>query len=246
MDELSFSFVTSLSSKDLEIQISFVTSLSSKDLEIQIKPLLNSDRASFAKTKSEFLKMLCANLRERFRQRDLISAFSLLNVEKYKLLDPKSTSYNKELENFGHDEIQKLSDHYGKSRINANRAILMPLIQTTSLLAEWPQVRKIIFDRYIGLESDLVWRNFIIEMQDLYPNFAKLVRTLLVIPFSTVECERGFSQFNLIKTRLRNRLTPINMDVLMRLSNDEKTLDETDFTRALSIWHKKERRPNNT
>jgi hypothetical protein len=225
-----------------EMNYSFVTTLTSNDLGIQIKPSPAGDRAAFARVKSDFLKMLCANLRERFRHRDFISAFALLNIEMYKLLDPKSNNYNRDIENFGNEEIKKLADHYGKSRQNINRAILMPWIQPTSLQAEWPQARKIIFDRYIELESDRVWRNFMIEMQELYPNFAKLIRLLLVVPFSTVECERGFSQFNLIKTRLRNRLSPVNMDILMRLSVDEKDLVETDFTRALSIWHKKERR----
>jgi hypothetical protein len=109
------------------------------------------------------------------------------------------------VESLGNVEIQRLGVK------NGSGAILMAWIQKAALLSEWPQVRKIILDRYIGLESDKVWRNFLIEMQDLYPNFAKLIRFLVIVPFSTVECERGFSQFNSIKTKLRNKISWITM-----------------------------------
>jgi hypothetical protein len=229
-----------------EIQSVFVTTLIANDFEIKLRPLGVSDKISFQKTKSEFLKSICTNIRERFRHRDMISAFGLLNIERYRLLDPKSANYKIELEKFGQEDIQKFAIHYGKCRKSEKGAIFKSWVHEAGLLNEWPQVKRIIMDRYLNLDSEQVWRNFTIEMQDLYPNFSKLIRTLLIVPFSTVDCERGFSQFNLIKTRLRNRLTPVNMDILMRLSVEEKELVEVDFQRALTFWHKKERRPNSS
>ena len=50
---------------------------------------------------------------------------------------------------------------------------------------------------------------------------------LLVSPVSTVDCERGFSRMNLIKTDVRNKLTIDNLENLMRVSLHDS--DETTF-----------------
>ena len=51
-----------------------------------------------------------------------------------------------------------------------------------------------------------------------YPNIAAAARRLLVSPVSTVDCERGFSRQNLIKTAIRNRITISNLENLMMIS----------------------------
>ncbi|CAB5391304.1 unnamed protein product [Rhizophagus irregularis] len=57
------------------------------------------------------------------------------------------------------------------------------------------------------------------------------------IPFSSVDCERGFSKQNLIKTDLRNSLNNETLHYWMMVGLEETDLSEFDFTRALQIWN---------
>ena len=56
-------------------------------------------------------------------------------------------------------------------------------------------------------------------VQYLYTaNFADTALRFLTAPVSTVECERGFSRQNLIKTKTRNCLKTVTLENLMRIS----------------------------
>ena len=52
-----------------------------------------------------------------------------------------------------------------------------------------------------------------------------------------MECERGFSKQNLIKTDLRNNLNNETLHLLMMIGLDDIDLLEFDFSRALEIWN---------
>lgn len=72
-----------------------------------------------------------------------------------------------------------------------------------------------------------------------YPNVYKLITLALTMPVSTVDCERGFSKHNLIKTRMRARLQTENVSTLMKMSIDTPELshmDDFNFARAFEIW----------
>ena len=51
-----------------------------------------------------------------------------------------------------------------------------------------------------------------------FPNLYKLVKVYIVQPHSSIECERGFSAQNRIKSKARNRLSVPRLELLMRLS----------------------------
>ena len=80
-------------------------------------------------------------------------------------------------------------------------------------------------------------------MQD-YPNLAKLAHVALIIPVTSVECERGFSCQNRIKTKLRARLKNPTLDRLIRLAYCKEMFRcDKDLLIALKDWKlKKERR----
>ncbi len=48
-----------------------------------------------------------------------------------------------------------------------------------------------------------------------FPNLAKLVAILIVLPVTTATVERSFSSMKLIKTRLRNRMGENTLDYAM-------------------------------
>ncbi|GET04170.1 zinc finger protein 862-like [Rhizophagus clarus] len=52
-----------------------------------------------------------------------------------------------------------------------------------------------------------------------------------------VDCERGFSKQNLIKTDLRNSLNNETLHFWMMVGLEEKNLSEFNFNKAVQIWN---------
>ena len=69
------------------------------------------------------------------------------------------------------------------------------------------------------------------EMQD---QLLKLLSLALTIPVSSVDCERGFSKKNLIKTKLS--LKTANVLTLMKMSVDTPDMENFDFRKAFVMW----------
>ena len=67
----------------------------------------------------------------------------------------------------------------------------------------------------------------------MYPQISYLLSIILILPVSSVPCERGFSAANRIKTKLRNRLMVQSLDILLRISIEGPPFD---FTRALVLY----------
>jgi len=53
------------------------------------------------------------------------------------------------------------------------------------------------------------------DYPEVYPDLVVLASVALVIPVSIAPCERGFSRQNILKSKLRNRLTPDRLDMLL-------------------------------
>lgn len=68
-----------------------------------------------------------------------------------------------------------------------------------------------------------------------YLSIAVAAEILLVSPFSTVDCERGFSMMNLIKTDIRNKLALSNL-ILMRISLLKSDMNNFNFEEAFNKW----------
>ncbi|CAB5206864.1 unnamed protein product [Rhizophagus irregularis] len=77
---------------------------------------------------------------------------------------------------------------------------------------------------------------------DTFPNIIKLIQLVYCIPFSSVECERGFSRQNQIKTKSRNSLTTDTLDRLMRISLEGPKSSKFNYNRAYTIWSNQKRR----
>ncbi|KAJ8312909.1 LOW QUALITY PROTEIN: hypothetical protein KUTeg_010282 [Tegillarca granosa] len=59
-----------------------------------------------------------------------------------------------------------------------------------------------------------------VRLMDFYPVVGVVCKRVLLLPVSTVDCERGFSKQNLIKSCTRNRLQQKTLENLMRISID--------------------------
>ena len=72
-----------------------------------------------------------------------------------------------------------------------------------------------------------------------YPNMCVLAQIALLIPVSTVECERGFSAMKRIKTALRNLLGEEMLEALMFLSIEAEDRARFPFEVAVRRWFDK-------
>ena len=69
----------------------------------------------------------------------------------------------------------------------------------------------------------------------LYPEVADIVLRFMCTPVSTVDCERGFSRHNLIKTKTRNCLSTKTVENLMLISM-KKPGKEFQYNLAFKKW----------
>ena len=70
----------------------------------------------------------------------------------------------------------------------------------------------------------------------MFPNLAKLAAIGLVLPLSTVDCERGFSTLSRVKTDLRNRLINETLNHLLVISIEGPNPADYPYEQACSLW----------
>ena len=89
-----------------------------------------------------------------------------------------------------------------------------------------------------GYTMHEAWRMFckMKDWHDSFPNLMRLWQSIMVIPYSTVACERGFSKQNVIKEIKRNRLSIEHLDDLMRVSLNGPETHDMQWDRVFEIW----------
>ena len=109
---------------------------------------------------------------------------------------------------YGNAELDTLCEHYGSAKLNNDGCELPAALNTEQVKDEWVVFRQLMSNNFRQCTIQVLLQTLLND-QDLsfqYPNIVKLLRIALTLPVSTVDCERGFSRHNLIKTRLRSRL----------------------------------------
>ncbi|CAG8834541.1 5418_t:CDS:1, partial [Racocetra persica] len=127
---------------------------------------------------------------------------------------------NQNIAEFGNEELELLLNFYGEPQYP-----LFPLavVNSNDTRIEWFYFKKLIYENYSNLPIDKLLVLLFQQHIDSYPNIGKLLAIIYSISFSSVECERGFSKQNLIKTRLRNGLNNDTLHMLIMVG-----LEETD------------------
>ena len=62
----------------------------------------------------------------------------------------------------------------------------------------------------------------------IFPNCLKLLHLMLIFPLSTACVERFFSKMKLVKTRLRNQLSQVNLENLLFIATEAPKTGFTD------------------
>ncbi|CAG2245038.1 unnamed protein product [Mytilus edulis] len=124
--------------------------------------------------------------------------------EAFTIFEPASFPVNiSDLPNYGTSQLSTLTSHYTS-------------FDDDITLQEWSTIKYIIFNNFRHLSPAELIKE-VTPMKDQFVNIVKLIEISSVLPVSSVECERGFSRQNLIKTNLRCKSSTDTLDHLMRL-----------------------------
>lgn len=167
-----------------------------------------------------FASAVISEIQERFPNRPLLNSMKIFNHTNWPNNREELTSYDEK-------ELNILAEFYGKEQI----------IQVNNICEEWFGYKAIIYANYRNIEIELLIPKLFEFFYDTFPNIIQLLGIVYSIPFSSVDCERGFSKQNLIKTDLRNSLNIETLHFLMMVGLEEKDLFEFDFTRTIQIWN---------
>lgn len=133
---------------------------------------------------------------------------------------------------YGKGQVDFLCRHFGQDR-SGHKA----LISEVHFREEWLMVKHVLTG-YQGvrmsssLSSLLAKDNFSSD----YPNVSKFFTICLLSAVSSVDCERGFSRYNLIKTNIRNRLKVSSVNTIVKICLHPSTLKTFNFRRAFQVW----------
>lgn len=73
-------------------------------------------------------------------------------------------------------------------------------------------------------------------MYEQYPLISSAVEYAATIPLRTVDCERGFSALNLIKSKIRNKLSLNNVNETLMISIEGPERGQFDFKQSFEYW----------
>ena len=128
--------------------------------------------------------------------------------------------------------------HCGGSKNTDNDVELEPLLNGQELKEEWIIFKQLMSKNFNdstiqGMATKLLCSS---EMQEQFPQMLKLLTIALTVPVSSVDCERGFSKQNLIKTKIRAKLKTENVSTLMKTSVNIPEMEKFDFHKTFVIW----------
>jgi hypothetical protein len=159
----------------------------------------------------------------RFPYSNILGATKILNVKTYETIEENK------LEEFGDNEMLELVGFYGRMRSNRKGERFCQWTRSADTISEYKDFKYYVSNNFTGLAQESFVKLLMRDFSRIFPNLINLMYILLTIPVSTVDCERGFSRMNLIKTKLRNRLRADHLDQLMRISIEGLTFVEREI-----------------
>ena len=175
-----------------------------------------------------FVSELIENITERLPDKDtgIIAAFGVFNPSQLPL-----TSEEAMVKQYGEKEIRELGEHYGIGD--------SPPINCDALLTEWFDMRVYMI---LNCQSKSMREMLPLlakpdgSLSIAYPNTSKLAQIGLLLPISTVDCERAFSTMRRIESRLRSEMSNATLNHCMRISFEGPCMEEFDFNTAIETW----------
>ncbi|CAG8512974.1 15923_t:CDS:2 [Dentiscutata heterogama] len=185
---------------------------------------------------TKFARAAIKLLEKRFPNRIQIDAFHIF--------DPRALPIeNSNFQKYGEDEIETLGNFYGENK-NISGNLFLGILNSENLTHEWPSVR-FLLTNYRNSNFLEAWRCIFSDLptfNEIYPEIAKLISILINLPLTNAVVERIFSRQNLIKTKLRNRMSIFTLNYLLLISFNGPKLEDFNFQLAYQEWCKLDRR----
>ena len=85
-------------------------------------------------------------------------------------------------------------------------------------------------------EAVTVIRDMCADVRSMFDEIEKLIRLLLVCPFSSAEAERSFSSLRRLKTWLRSTMSQKCLNSVAVCHTHQELLDETDIAKLMRYF----------
>ena len=210
-------------------EVSDQSSQSTVEIDGHVIRYSDNEKHEAEKCCKNFIETVTTNMRTRFLDAGNQEIFKGFSVIFNPTLYPKSVnSKDSDYLRYGMESIKILLDHFKT----------LPGFDSVKAQLEFPQFKCMIIKSVCPNATSMAELCKIIALghSDNFPNLAILARVDMILPVSTVEVERGFSQQNLIKTRTRTRLLPHNLEMLMKIVIEGPAIEDMDFQSACKIW----------
>ena len=171
----------------------------------------------------KYLIVLSRNITGRFPDVALLEGFGIF--------DPVGLSNNLTLHaTHGAENLRVLTDHYGRDGVVNVEGSQVELKTFNSIVASSVPLKTMTTRQLMShvLKTE--------ELCRMFPILAKLAAIGLLLPLSTVDCERGFSTLPRVKTDLRNRLINKTLNHLLVISIEGPNPADYPYEQACSLW----------
>ena len=78
---------------------------------------------------------------------------------------------------------------------------------------EWLVFKRSVYDNYRSLSFKELAKEIITQKNAFFPTISKLLKLIIVLPMSSVPCERGLSAHNRIRAKLKQQLVQKKREV---------------------------------
>ena len=110
-------------------------------------------------------------------------------------------------------------------------------------MVEWLKLKHVVKSQtYPRDRLQVLWTLIAQYHSEEFPNLIKLASLALTHPVHTADCERAFSNQNLVTTALRNRLSAEHIQQLMLVNIEGGPLDQFNFVDAIVNWRSSKKR----
>ena len=171
----------------------------------------------------QYLETLSNHISRRFPDMELLEAFAIF--------DPSTIPQDLgQQASHGVQKLEVLISHYSPHGVIDSEAARNELRVFNSVIAA------------NVVTSQLTTRNLMSHLLStskltiMFPNLAKLATIALLLPMSSVDCERGFSALSRVKTDLRNRLSSRTLNDLLMITIEGPAPESFPYDSACNIW----------
>ena len=172
---------------------------------------------------SKYLHTLLEHISQRFPDIKLLEGFSIFDASSI----PRELGLQA---CHGQSDLVVLTDHFGPHGVILPDQAKEELKVCNSVIAANPELK--------NLSPREIMTKIVrtAEHKAMFPNLSKLASVGLLMPMSTVDCERGFSALSRIKTNSRNRLSSKILNDLLTITVEGPSIDDFPYGEACNKW----------